>query len=249
MERIRLFRADPHDENVGHGVLVVLPAIGLSRFVNSIDGSKAWVRDVKSLGQILSGPVLEIGAGDEKRLRDRPASTASAAQHQAILVVKEEQENAAVGDRHGVGGCHAIRLSPSYSSSNRGAAPWVTGSLGQGQMRAVGRGRLPLSACTGCIEFVRCAAPCTHVMTCENAAKAFGIRGCRVLGRRTPPGLTCGDGISHTSHEGRGLWKTLSKTQGVDLRRGAQARWSDVMQRSPLGNQSRQRHVPTADQG
>jgi hypothetical protein len=43
------------------------------------------------------------------------------------------------------------------------------------------------------------------------------------------------------------LWKTLLKIQGVDLRRGAQARGSDVVQRSPLGYLSRQRHVPTAD--
>ncbi|MFC8360080.1 hypothetical protein ACFUIY_09380 [Streptomyces griseorubiginosus] len=107
MKSVRLFRADLHDENAGNGSLVMFPTVGVSCFVYAVKGSEVRILDVKPLSEMLSGPVLEIGVDSEQRLRERPAATASAAQHQAILVVQEEQENAAVGDLRGVGGCQA----------------------------------------------------------------------------------------------------------------------------------------------
>lgn len=56
-------------------------------------------------------------------------------------------------------------------------------------------GDQPPAVCTRCPEFGYSTGSCAHVMRCENAANAFGIRGCRVLRCHTPSGLTCGDGI------------------------------------------------------
>jgi hypothetical protein len=45
------------------------------------------------------------------------------------------------------------------------------------------------------------------------------------------------------------LWGALLEIQGVDLRRGAQARWSGVVRRSQRGHPCGQRDVPTTGQG
>jgi hypothetical protein len=179
LKQIRFFGGDPHDENARNGPPVVVPAVGLACFVNTVDSAEAGVLDVKPLSEILSSSVLEIGSGGEQQMRDRSAAAAATAQHQALLIVQEEQEDAAVdGWLQAWGGRHAARLPPSYLSSKRDAAPWVTASLDRVRCALRAVCQRPAGACTVGSESGSALLCETRALSCETPQRRlrFALR-------------------------------------------------------------------------